>query len=343
MSATLEASPFQYNDSFKPSKSRKRRKHPTQTPNAADLYTRCAEELKSGSWLDQCHRLMTGALTEGSSHFSRVLCLGLGCPTSSKEARAQLALLLEICQRNSLDLSRIFVYDPVFTDEDVKFLNGLQISVLSENKHGRYSIETPTLLFMPHCDKKLYERLLRENWTPERLSNLFMICNNFREYLDSHPSHVLMAEFPCISRLTPYLSTRPLPTGSTYPNAFTSTAIQYIAALAPSTPQTQTQTQTPALPPPSDNAFWELPPELGAQAEDDQAPRGHGAQAQEADTGAGSGENDGFVTVGRQTHHQREEPDGCRLGVQQISHLQLQGENEERDTVDHWQAWPTAA
>lgn len=56
MSAALETSQFQYNDSFKPSKSRKRRKHPTQTPNAAGLYTRCAEELRASSWLDQCHR-----------------------------------------------------------------------------------------------------------------------------------------------------------------------------------------------------------------------------------------------------------------------------------------------
>lgn len=56
MSVALKTSQFQYIDDFKPSKSRKRRKNPIQPPNALELYTRCAEELKSGSWLEQCHR-----------------------------------------------------------------------------------------------------------------------------------------------------------------------------------------------------------------------------------------------------------------------------------------------
>ena len=44
-------------------------------------------------------------------------------------------------------------------------------------------IETPTLLFMPHCDMGLYEALLRDNWSSERLCNLFLIGNLFSDYL----------------------------------------------------------------------------------------------------------------------------------------------------------------
>lgn len=46
--------------------------------------------------------LLTEALTEASLNYSSVLCLGLGSPTASREARAQLAFLLDICDRKPL-------------------------------------------------------------------------------------------------------------------------------------------------------------------------------------------------------------------------------------------------
>lgn len=38
------------------------------------------------------------------------------------------------------DLTKVSVYDPAFTDEDVKLLNDLQIPVLSENKVSRFCV-----------------------------------------------------------------------------------------------------------------------------------------------------------------------------------------------------------
>lgn len=83
---------------------------------------------------------------------------------------------------------------------------------------------------MPHCDLPLYENILRENCSRERLPRLLLIANRLSEYLDrcvphrrrcrylarpdphtetyalahalgSIPSHKLRAEYPCVARL----------------------------------------------------------------------------------------------------------------------------------------------
>ncbi|KAA1471268.1 SRR1-domain-containing protein [Dentipellis sp. KUC8613] len=219
-----------------------------------ELYERCSQELGSGNWLEDCHQMLRGALDIASVTSPRVFCLGLGCPASSKDARAQLAFLLRTCDVLSIDRSKVSAYDPVFAAEDVNLLTALGVAYLDDNKRGRYPIGSPTLLFMPHCDAKLYENILRENWSRDRLPHLFMLCNLFSEYLDSTPSRQLAARFPCLTRLAPYLVVRALPSGSPFPTAFTSTAVQFV------TPQ--------ALPVDSDRAFWDLPP---AAANDDAA------------------------------------------------------------------------
>jgi len=47
-----------------------------------------------------------------------VLCLGLGSPSSSRIARAQLAFLTETCQLLKVDHQDVSMYDPIFTKED---------------------------------------------------------------------------------------------------------------------------------------------------------------------------------------------------------------------------------
>lgn len=51
-------------------------------------------------------------------------------------------------------------------------------------QNARYGIEERTIVFMPHCDLQLYENLLRENWTRERLSNVVLIANRLSEYAE---------------------------------------------------------------------------------------------------------------------------------------------------------------
>lgn len=113
---------FDYNTPFTPSRSKKKRKNKPGlvpvTPQVA--LDRARQELTLGEWMEDCKsrspafRLCRGILTtelrlsglvrEGiSSLFShstnplRILCLGLGSPSSARDARSQLAFLLELC------------------------------------------------------------------------------------------------------------------------------------------------------------------------------------------------------------------------------------------------------
>jgi len=122
----------------------------------------------------------------------------------------------------------VSVYDPVFTVEDVEVLRNLQLNCLTDQVHGKYPLLKPTILFMPHCDRNLYENILRENWTKDRLQNMLLIANRFSEYADSIPSHKLMAESPCLSRIAPYLDSKDLPTLTSLPTVFNNTSIQLV-------------------------------------------------------------------------------------------------------------------
>jgi hypothetical protein len=48
----------------------------------------------------------------------------------------------------------------------------------------KYPLRNPTILFMPHCDRNLYENVLRANWTKEGLQNMLLVANRFSEYVD---------------------------------------------------------------------------------------------------------------------------------------------------------------
>ena len=42
----------------------------------------------------------------------------------------------------------------------------------------------PTVFYMPHCGKALYNNLLWANWQPELLSLLTIVGNSFQHMLD---------------------------------------------------------------------------------------------------------------------------------------------------------------
>ncbi|KAF8844924.1 hypothetical protein BDN67DRAFT_893784 [Paxillus ammoniavirescens] len=177
-----------------------------------DLLIRVKEEIATdGSWSLDCEG--TYLITLHGSHraFSRklfqtalrdvrikpqnILCLGLGSPCSSRDARAQLALLNQLCTFSNIGSANVSVYDPVFTEADRRLFQvlGMQCPsdikasdeahpfVLTEVKH---SLDGPTILYMPHCDLKLYEIVIRANWTYERLCDIVFLANCFSDYMD---------------------------------------------------------------------------------------------------------------------------------------------------------------
>lgn len=51
---------------------------------------------------------------------------------------------------------------------------------LAPFQEGKRHIQDPTLFYMIHCGKALYNNLLWSNWSMEGLANLVVIGNSFR-------------------------------------------------------------------------------------------------------------------------------------------------------------------
>lgn len=83
----------------------------------------------------------------------------------------------------------VTVYDPLFGDDDVALLALLGMDLPDANKVGSstdqcgaYTLDQPTLAYMPHCPKELYESLLRANWAKHRLEQLVLCGNDMDNY-----------------------------------------------------------------------------------------------------------------------------------------------------------------
>ncbi|KAJ7109211.1 SRR1-domain-containing protein [Mycena epipterygia] len=231
---TSEDSGFKYSG-FKPVVPRKKRKNKVQIERTSlsTLIQRAREELAKDGWNSRCQQLLQDHLTAHSVSCSQILCLGLGSPSSSPNSRAQLAFLLEICESMDIEHANVSVYDPVFSDEDRALFQELEISVSAENKasvlgEGRYSLDSPTILWMPHCDLELYENVLRANWSREQLPYVILISNRLGDYVDSNPKHKLETRAPCLLRLESVMDCNLLPVSTACTTGFNTIAIQSI-------------------------------------------------------------------------------------------------------------------
>lgn len=239
---------FGYSDAFTPARPRKKRSNrpARDVPSPSALLQQTTDELAATEWTRECKQIVRESLDALSLRCPNVLCLGLGSPSASRDARAQLAFLLAICDDLRIARANVSVYDPVFAEDDVALLAALGVARLTEDRRGRFRAASPTVAFMPHCDLQLYENLLRENWSGADagagLSNLVLIANRLSDYAESVPARKMSVEHPCVWRLAPYLVSRNLPACAAYPTAFNNTAVQH------------------ALVGDAGEDFWELPP-----------------------------------------------------------------------------------
>lgn len=59
---------------------------------------------------------------------------------------------------------------------------------------GSYTFDAPTLAYMPHCPKELYDALLRANWSKDGLRRLVLCGNDLERYSMS-------ADTPALARI----------------------------------------------------------------------------------------------------------------------------------------------
>ncbi|CAK9786692.1 hypothetical protein CC85DRAFT_129532 [Cutaneotrichosporon oleaginosum] len=122
-------------------------------------------------------------LLNGVQQQLAILCLGLGKPCVDRTAKIQLALALELAAALGTHPSSISAFDPVFDDGDKRVLSSLSLTIITENLRGEHELTGPTLVYMPHCSKALYEAFFSKNYSPRLASQTVILGNDLGEYL----------------------------------------------------------------------------------------------------------------------------------------------------------------
>ncbi|KAG2158435.1 SRR1-domain-containing protein [Suillus bovinus] len=233
----MEDTSFEYSQATTRARARKNRRgngrH--EQPLLTDLVDRSIADIESNGWMTTCLGLVKDALRKTNMTCPDVLCLGLGSPSSSREARAQLAFLISSCTILEIGPSNVSVYDPVFTDADKALFQSFGMRCLPDTASlfahdGKHVVERPTILYMPHCDLKLYENIIGANWSEEQLARIIFIANRFSDYTDSHPQSKLEVESPYLMRLVPHLESHSLPALENFSSAFNNISVQHVKA-----------------------------------------------------------------------------------------------------------------
>ncbi|GAA6013159.1 hypothetical protein JCM11491_005200 [Sporobolomyces phaffii] len=175
---------------------------------------------------------------------TRVVCLGLGSVSDSTKAQDQYILLKELLvELGPLIDARhpVQFYDPVFSPEDAAFLTGQGHTVLSSEFPLR--LDSPTLLYIPHGPRPLFDSLVELNWSAARLSNVILLGNRLDLYDDPTYSGTtsqssgaggndlgpeLRGGIEWIRKATPLFNIVPLPTTKDHLEAFNDLALEWV-------------------------------------------------------------------------------------------------------------------
>lgn len=148
----------------------------------------------------------------------------------------------------------VHTFDPVFNAVDTAALEKLGIRIIQQNEQGNRSIEgKKTLFFMPHCGRRLYENVLRANWTVQALEKLLVLGNPIKIIHQSSKStrSRTIADSDALQRAAPFLHEFALPSYNDRPEVFSDTSLQYFR-IASDDP--------PTLPDQQNSEFWVTPP-----------------------------------------------------------------------------------
>ncbi|GAA5938728.1 hypothetical protein JCM3775_001974 [Rhodotorula graminis] len=156
------------------------------------------DALRRSGYLDKCREMVRLALSPPAVSEREeappapcppptcVVCLGLGSISESSKAQDQYVLLKEVLDELNDEIDETVLtefYDPVFSPEDAAFLSAQGHEVLPSDHP--LVLDRPTLLYIPHGPRTLFEALLRANWTsPAQLQRVVLLANRLDLYDD---------------------------------------------------------------------------------------------------------------------------------------------------------------
>ncbi|XP_044296899.1 SRR1-like protein [Varanus komodoensis] len=154
----------------------------------------------------------------------RCVCYGIGSFSACVKARDQLALLLLLLQELEIPHGQCCVFDPVFSVLEIEVLRDLGLTVLQENEEGKRPIHEPTVFYMIHCGKALYNNLLWSNWSVEALSKMAIIGNSFRGIQERVPSRIFHKDYSYIAKVLTATAEEAFPPSRQYLDVFNDTS-----------------------------------------------------------------------------------------------------------------------
>ncbi|XP_061906821.1 SRR1-like protein [Entelurus aequoreus] len=153
------------------------------------------------------------------------VCYGLGTFSSCVSARYQLAMMLLLLDAGKILLKDCFVFDPAFSPGEKDVLRALGLTVLTENEEGKRLATRPTLFYLMHCGKALYNNLLWKNWSAQCLPLLMIIGNSFSSMRERMLEREFQRDYRYISQAVTVCEDRPLTCPSRLLDVFGDTAL----------------------------------------------------------------------------------------------------------------------
>lgn len=151
-----------------------------------------------------------------------IVCYGIGNFSEHICSKFQLASLLLL---KSIYSSKVYIYDPLFTKNEIESLKKLNLQVIEENEEGKRVMNNhTTLIFMPHCSKQLINNFLYANWTP-LIHNCILLGNSWSEIECNTTDASLKESAIFIYKLKPFVTEVKLKNNFQYPNTFSGTSL----------------------------------------------------------------------------------------------------------------------
>ncbi|XP_055511859.1 SRR1-like protein [Leucoraja erinacea] len=154
-----------------------------------------------------------------------LVCYGIGNFSDSVASRYQLALLFLLLETLQIPQVSCLLFDPLFTEWEKSFLKDCGMVVITENEEGKRPINRPTLFYMVHCGKALYNNLLWRNWSPQQLAQTILIGNSFKGIEERSPARILQRDYTYISSILAVTEEAAFPDSNRYLDVFNDTSI----------------------------------------------------------------------------------------------------------------------
>jgi SRR1 len=189
-------------------------------PDVAGAVRAAAAELKSSAWWKAAAAAVDSDGTPRKEN-TRLICLGLGSFTKSSNARWQMGAALLLRNLLGVDECHGVVADPAMSAADdvvaleLGFVIAQSLSAALALRGSCEDDDVPDsrfVLFMPHCERALYNDVMRRMWGPKRLGRAILFGNSLKlfyaagecapgdwTYMDAVVADGVAVEVPCLN------------------------------------------------------------------------------------------------------------------------------------------------